>query len=457
MTIGLTTTLSSWYETASAGAVSIQKVVRGRFGRKTAQKLAFEKTGGILSPTVNQKLLDVLRNPSFLETYERPPSGLGSTYILRDLSVVVKKSVSNIETRFNNMEHARALIETEKLALKVPKARIVEGYITEELLTIDTCYQNQIGIYVENRELFDIPVRDFVRFLFRTTLEDISGSQQEPFRHLCKAPLPRYDNIALSIHKGSLGHEKKGEIALIDLDYFTPSVNSSEENWSLNRLIYAIRLFPYHFNVIVCAGKEFDLTVDRFAINLLEERDRVLEYFKIVYEGPKTFMVKHAISICNPVKLVVLPPARIEEIRVIVASLLMEKKELRENLQNHLQTGFLTEKNFYCLIDRVQDYLMSKTKDKVAKKKKSGTFLDLGSILSCRFEHFMNIAWYGGVHPHVSNGLKNIGVEISYQDYTTLFGEILKHVFIEMEKGGEIAFFKYDLLSSHMENWIVFY
>ena len=216
--------------------------------------------------------------------------------------------------------------------LTIPQARRLKSFIVENRLPI--IYQNtkeQIGCYIEHKELFTVAIEQFTKFLCQTELEDITWGT-DPYQELSNSPIGRYDNVALYIEKD------QGKLGLIDLEEFRPvrpHFESSEQEgkWYFEQGRKAICLFPYHFEVIITALKEFYPNIEIYLQGLEKVENDTIDFFQIVYENHVKFVEKKNITLDNPSEPVIVSADRKEGLkRIIIALVLQEGNDPISNI-----------------------------------------------------------------------------------------------------------------------------
>lgn len=238
----------------------------------------------LIDPASNKKLI--------------PAGGRSKVYFLPDLPLVLKPNTQN---RYYKMKDARVLCEKNGYKhLVVPRAELDLTLLFESRLPIDhRGPKQQMGLYIENRDLFAEAVKEFTGFLCQSFLHDITGGNNDPYGTLAKTPHGRYDNISLYIQKG------KGKIGLIDLEEF-----GIERHHALHKTHYlkqctsAIHLFPAHLDEIIEAGKKFDPDIESYRSHLAQEAQEALTRFKLGYQDHAAFVKTNGITRNEPKKLV---------------------------------------------------------------------------------------------------------------------------------------------------------
>lgn len=226
-------------------------------------------------------------NFSKLEEYEHFEGS--EVFLVKNL--VIKKRSKNREV---NNSQAKALCSKEKLdRLVIANCRVYKNHIIEDLLPLAPGFKGQMGVYIENHQLFDEAIKQFITFYLQSGLDDIVGNSFHPYQSFSAIPIPRYDNVCFILEEG------KGKIALVDLEEFKLSDKWHERdlNHCLKELV---TLFPYHLELIL---KEFITLFPAFKVSiktLQTIQKSTLGFFENAYFQHKSFLMARNVSLESP-------------------------------------------------------------------------------------------------------------------------------------------------------------
>lgn len=300
-------------------ATNIQRVWRGYSARVKTKRAKNQ----LLSYALFEQAKLLIDNPSKYQKFDRASKGKTTVYLPKELPIVLKQSGSPAnQKRFEKMQEGRDLCERNGYKkLMIPKARVYKDFIVESRLPLAMDgTKEQIGLYIENRELFTPAVEEFMNLICHCTFNDITGASADPYETLSKAPMGRYDNIVLYLQDG------QGMIGLVDLERFGPGYRNRRKEWCFFKCRDAVDLFPYHLEEIIKVAKRFDSNIELYRKPLERERDEALKRFKIAYEDHLDFVKQKGISMENPVDFDAVSMEQVQE--VIDKELRLEDKLL---------------------------------------------------------------------------------------------------------------------------------
>ncbi len=370
--------------------------------------------------------------PKRMKALPRASSGNAKVYLIDKPFLVLKKSKSH-KSRIVKMERARKICrENHYTHLIIPDARISDPFIVERRLPI--IYQNtkeQIGCYIEHKELFTEAIEQFTKFLCQTELEDITWGM-EPYQELSNSPIGRYDNVALYIIQG------KGKLGLIDLEGFRPirpdfKTSEQEVKWYFEQCRKAICLFPYHFDVIITAFKEFYPNIECYLQGLEKAKSDTIDFFQIVYENHVEFIKNKNITLENPSEPVVINVDKREELKRIIGSLVLQKGNDYEFLGKEPDKVIsLFQEAFPEILGLVTELLSKEIQEKVNQQ----TVESLIKLVSCRTVRFNS----RDLLDKVVHLLKTeYGNSYEKRDFARF---IIDHIFKQLVQGQEIAHYE---------------
>lgn len=420
-----------------AAAIIIQKRCRGHLVRVKTRKLQ----RNFLSYRLLEQAKPYINNPSSLEDLPRATSGGTRVYLPKELPIVLKESGSpENQKRFDQMGQGREICERSGYAdLVIPKARVYANFIIESRLPI-TMHgtKKQIGLYIENRDLFTNVVKEFIGFLCQSSFYDITGGNNDPYSTLSKSPLGRYDNIALYLENGH------GKIGLIDLEHFSPKCHRQQKEWCFFRCRDAVHLFPHHLDEIMNAAKQFDPEIEEYRKTLEIERDEALKRFQIVYEDHLNFIKEKNITLQNAAVFEKLGIGRTEQLKDAIEKKLRKKNtsiRFEGYLGNNPGTALASfnEKTFpklmsatYKLIDTLLDFNM-----KSCENNKVSSTAELLAIRTIQFSY---------EHTEYEDFTKSLTSDLTMFDIKPrkikqLLDLLLNTILKEFAKGREIAYY----------------
>ena len=358
-----------------------------------------------------------IENPKRIETLPRAPCGNAKVYLIDKPFLVLKKSKSH-KNRIIKMERARVICRKNHYThLIIPDARIAEPFIVERRLPI--IYQNtkeQIGCYIEHRELFTKAVEQFTKFLCHTELEDIIWGMN-PYQNLSNSPIGRYDNIALYTE------ENQGKLGLVDLERFRPTPPNfesleREREWYLEQGKKAICLFPYHFEVIITVLKDSYPDMGIYLRELEEVKEDTINFFQSIYESHVQFVKRKNITLENPSEPIVVSVDRREELKRIMGSFVLPDKIS------------LFQEVFPGILDLVTRFLSEKIERKVHRR----AVKSLIELVSCRTLHFKD-------QDLLNKVVSLLKIESTWGHYNFAYF-IVDHIFKQLVEGQEIAYYE---------------
>lgn len=285
-----------------AAIIKIQGMLRTYLALSKHDEIAKKH---LIKNSLFQRAKIYIDSPEKLANLPQANAGNSPVYFLDKLRVVLKKSLK-INQRFLKILSARNIcLELGYSHLAVPKARIHGEFLIEKCLPIARVFdtKEQIGFYLEHLEQFTDAVKDFTAFLFQTSLGDLSGNTSDPFATFSNVPIGRYDNIGMYLKDGM------GRLGLIDLEL------KAHSDAPLDKCLEAIRLFPYHFDIILETAKKFDPNIGQHLERLENERDEVMQYFKSLYLDHLDYVKENHISLKSPTTFKPISETRKEQIK----------------------------------------------------------------------------------------------------------------------------------------------
>lgn len=265
----------------------------------------------------------------------------------------------------------------ESKHLVVPEAFIYKEYLIESTLPFKILRPKaQIGLYLENRERFNVAVREFTKFFCECTFDDIT-TKEPKYEHSLVNNIQRvlYDHIPLFIDR----KDEQGKIGLIGLKSFSP--NASPLNASYFKTL--VTLFPLHLDIIMEEGAKYCKEIEEFRKELEIEKTNVLLFFKSCYEDHREFLINKNAALKNPSNITLENPSNITKISVdqkkqIINKISMKMKELHndekgsyfkilgKNTEETLQS--FQEKVIPVLLERVFAFILWQLNENCSKK-----------------------------------------------------------------------------------------
>jgi len=448
-------------------AIKIQKCWRGYLRRiEAATKIQSCWRGHVARKAVGQEKKHVLSYPIFEQAkhvvdtpsrmYELPRASDGNTpvFLSNELPVVFKMSgFPENQKRFEQMKQAREICQQHGYTgLVIPRARVYKECIIEDKLPIiEHGTKEVIGFYIENQACFTKAIEEFTDFCCRANLFDITVSGNAAlYGSMSRAPVGRYDNIALYLEGGC------GKIGLVDLEHFSLK-DSVEEADCYSVCKNAICLFPYHFNEIFNTVKKYDSNIEDHRERLESLRDEALKRFKVVYEDHIKVIKKHKITPKHPTELVKITPARE---RVLMQAMVDQMFKMNAGPPNGQEDegsyGFSRFKNslgihparkieFFkktCpeILNLAMRWLSTRLSNNIVAQKNVKTIHQLAAGRSLLFSGYSD-----DLLCSIVSKLKMINTKKNYVfDKADIARYLLDTIFMELVKGGEIAYYNSD-------------
>lgn len=370
---------------SNAAAIKIQRAWKNHIARTTAAKSNIQKENNELSDDLVQKSLKYINDPSKIKQLPKAASGRTPVYFPENLPIVLKQSASKSQNRVLEMEEARTVCN--KIGCKhlvVPNARIVGDFIVESRLPIQLHNsQQQILLYMDNRDKFTPAVKEFTALSCQSVMLDLVGGTNDPYESLSETPMGRYDNAVLYI-EGDIA-----KIGLVDLDGFSTDIS----RWCEIDYFYscrdAVRLFPLHFDEILEVVKTFSPDIERKRKYLEPEREGALQRFKVIQETYN--FIKENIALNNPAKMVEISSEKVVQIQEKIKSILLEEHQkpysdykncLGDNSEETLQHF---EQTFPKILAHIKTFLEATAERNLKSNKNIITY---SNLLLCRKFHF---------------------------------------------------------------------
>jgi len=133
--------------------------------------------------------------------------------------------------------------------LVIPKARVSGKLLIAERLPVNCDIKYQMGLYIENRDLFNGAARDYFLFLFHTHLDGTTFRSEKYDWH---SFLTCYDNFCLFVQDGV------GKVGLLDLEHLQEQVGDERMLSVSDCCSLALHLFPCHIEEVLEAAREVD-------------------------------------------------------------------------------------------------------------------------------------------------------------------------------------------------------
>lgn len=415
------------------------------------------KDGHALPKHLFQKAKPYIDDPILRKGVPLAISGKTPVYLPRELPIVLKQSGSpQNQERLKKMKEAREICEKNQYThLVIPRARIYEDFIVEDRLPIEEHeIKEVIELYLENKEAFTDSIQEFVHFLFQCDLYDIAGNTQNPYNVLSKAPLGRYDNIALFLEKGV------GKIGLIDLEKFSIRSLEISEAEGVVRCTDAICLFPCHFEAIMITVRGLCPNIDKYRVSLENVRDESLKRFKIAYEDHLLFIKTKGITLKNPTEVLRLEKAKEQALKKTIENRIrgasetqygwfegiLEKKtpSLPEWIFGEVPDATFMqfhEKGFPIILESTYQFLQELLEARLEQRapiSRQGSLLELRSLrFDPRTDNF-----YGKLLHKVCNELKTLPtLKDSYYLQRDIADFIVRIIFDVFQKEGVIYYY----------------
>lgn len=247
-------------------AIKIQKVYRGYRVRRS-----------FLPSILYSKYISECKKTTEPKAHLIPQSGETEVFIPQGMPEVILKKSGRKQAiaRFHTMQKVRSHLDSQKIFhLIIPKARLCGDFLVEERLPINVDNYYNMGLYVSNPKLFDEAVRDLIRLfsiIYITHL--VASNQLKPIANIKDVnDFIRYDKLPLYITEENGG--KRGKIGLIDLEH-------TQEKSDSNCLETVVRIFPYHFDLIIKEAANLKRQPD--LSKLSAAREKGLLFLKVGY------------------------------------------------------------------------------------------------------------------------------------------------------------------------------
>lgn len=416
-------------------ALKIQKIWRGDFSRSIMHLLKYEHL---------DKAKFYIDTPAKLQDLPRASSGKTPVYLPKELPIVLKQSgYPQNRERFIKMKQGHTICKRSGYKhLIIPQARLYKNFIVESRLPIMMHgTKEQMGLYVEHRDLFTEPVKEFTGFLCQSLFSDLTSEGRNPYGIFSKSPVGRYDNISLYLEK------ECGKIGLVDLEEFAPE-RYKQNIWVFGRCVDAVHLFPYHFNEILNVAESFDPSIKINRKDLEIERDEGLKRFKLAYENHKEFIKEKGISLDNPLEFKKIEFARKMQFKdVIVKELDKANKDHILNLGDEFDktVTHFNEKALLLILDAALMIINNLLEVNLKEAGGKESITSSPKLLSVRT--LIYSSYYGGEYydlftectKDILPFLEMLKVGKFHKNF--LISSIFDAVFKEFENGKEIAYF----------------
>ncbi len=194
----------------------------------------------------------IMQNPD-MKDVPRATSGVTPVYLPLTLPLVFKNlGESRAIRRFCYIWKAKELcFKNGYQFLLIPNARPHMNFNIEEKLPVhDVTTREQICLYVENKEKFSAPAKEFAGLLCQSIFPDILA-YEHPYKDQNNIPLRGCDNVPLMMRK------EQGYIALIDLGGFQVRSGKLLYEDAFEAAKTAVCFFPYHVEEILEVVQSF--------------------------------------------------------------------------------------------------------------------------------------------------------------------------------------------------------
>lgn len=379
---------------------------------------------------------------TILRGLPRAMHGKTDVYLPKDLPVVLKCSGGKeSKERLEKMGEARTVCEQSGYKkLVIPKARIHGEMLIESRLPISAHdFKEQMGLYVENLDLFNSAVREFTGFCCRVSLTDLVAVPLDDslyyYEELSQVPMGRYDNVPVFIEDG------EGKIGLIDLESLEPLPTRSIETQNVwdehikRSCSDIICLFPYHFDAILEEAAKVCPEIEDLREFLEEVRSNALKRFELTYVGHKQCVQSKGITLQNPHEFVRREIREKEKLENAVRALLEEKL-----LSEGFETAFseFKEQVLLAALDAAYAFISALLTSNLANQAEITSWEQLLLGRSLEFnEHFEQYeVFYKAVLSRLDTfAFKNVAAK------RALVSELLKLLLQALAENGEIAYY----------------
>lgn len=218
-------------------AILIQKVFRGNQARKSFLPRDLYPQYSFQCEKIN-------------ESTPRAEGGKIPVYLPLDLtSVVLKLSGKEAaKERFHKAQAMRSVIESEGLSsLVIPRTRLYKEFSVEERLPICIDPKHNAMSYLQNKHLFDKPVRQMTRLFAKAYIDylvELDSDRNEILR-------VRYDNVPFYITPEGV------KFGFIDLERSKIGSNVKKTE---HKIFILASMFPFHSDIIKEEAKRSHMT-----------------------------------------------------------------------------------------------------------------------------------------------------------------------------------------------------
>ncbi|MES2198605.1 MAG: hypothetical protein V4489_00345, partial [Chlamydiota bacterium] len=205
---------------------------------------------------------------STTQSTPRAKGGKIPVYLPLDLpSVVLKLSGRKAaKERFHKAQAMRSVIQSEGLSsLVIPRGRLYKEFSVEDRLPVRIDAKHNAMIYLHNKSLFDLPVRQMTRLFAKAYIDylvELDSDRKEILR-------VRYDNIPFYITQEGV------KFGLIDLE--RSKIGSNVKKME-HKIFILVSMFPFHSDIIKEEIKNSHMTFG-------EKEEQVME--KAVFYGKR--------------------------------------------------------------------------------------------------------------------------------------------------------------------------
>lgn len=297
---------------------------------------------------LKQNIEPILQDNDRLDKIPRATQGktAHNIYILEedDLPFVIRAGVS--QERFIKAQEAHKFAKDAGLDLiTIPKPWILGNFMIESRIpAIKGQIIGSMAFYATHHEEFEPAVKQFVSFLFKAHLEDLTG-ESTSFLNTLFPNIPRYDNVLVFAEEE--GDKMTYKIGLIDTETFDLLDGPPSREHKISALKTAINFFPYNYSAIIEMAEYEGLILEPEELTLLKiDHQNALNCIESLASSRLKYYEQQEITIANPTKILPMTDEIQDTIKNRLTNKLFELHQKGTDIDQYYLAG---NKAFNCL------------------------------------------------------------------------------------------------------------